>query len=70
MGTMKKSHEEAENMCRETYHQGHLAKYKGTGDQWIKDYLDRQMWQQWEDEIWIGAQLVNREGMVQRKNLT
>ena len=68
MGRMKKSYEQAENKCQETNYQGHLANYKGTGDLWIKDFLDGHMRQQWENKIWIGAQLVNREGMAQRKS--
>ena len=65
---MKKSRAEAESACREM-NQGRLAKYKGSGDEWIKVYLDRQMARERKNEIWIGAKLVNQAGTTERNSL-
>ena len=65
---IKKSRAEAESACREM-NQGRLAKYKGSGDEWIKGYLDRQMVQEGKNEIWIGAKLVNQAGTTERNSL-
>ena len=66
---MKKSHAEAESVCREMVPPGRLAKYKGSGDEWIKVYLDRQMVRERKNEIWIGAKLVNQGGTTERNSL-
>ena len=66
---MKKSHEQAESACREMVPPGHLAKYKGSGDESIKEFLDWHMEQKGKNEIWIGAKLVNQGGTTERKSL-
>ena len=66
---MRKSYGQAESACRGMNPLGRLAKYKGSGDEWIKEYLNKQMTQEGKNEIWIGAKLVNQGGTTERKSL-